>query len=130
MGSTLAGGHKQRVLLARALYRRPKILLMDEGTVHSDPRLEASVNAAISAMGITRIVIAHREAAISAADRVVEMRNGTSGEPAATSSKTPVPAPAMSSPRAIGRAWRKSMSPLQSPRPAGAEPRTNVPARE
>ncbi|MBA4768622.1 MAG: peptidase domain-containing ABC transporter [Porphyrobacter sp.] len=95
MGSTLSGGQKQRVLLARALYRRPKILLMDEGTAHLDAQHEAAVNAAISAMGITRIVIAHREETISAADRVVEMRNGTLGDPAAISSQAPVPDLAM-----------------------------------
>jgi ATP-binding cassette subfamily B protein RaxB len=95
MGSTLSGGQKQRVLLARALYRRPKILLMDEGTAHLDAQHEAAVNAAISAMGITRIVIAHREETISAADRVVEMRNGTLGEQPAISSELPVPDPAM-----------------------------------
>jgi ATP-binding cassette subfamily B protein RaxB len=80
MGSTLSGGQKQRVLLARALYRRPKILFMDEGTAHLDAQHEAAVNAAISAMGITRIVIAHREETISAANRVVVMRNGNLSE--------------------------------------------------
>lgn len=83
MGSTLSGGQKQRVLLARALYRRPKILLMDEGTAHLDAKHEAAVNAAISAMGITRIVIAQREETISAANGVVEMRDGKLGDPAA-----------------------------------------------
>jgi len=80
MGSTLSGGQKQRVLLARALYRRPQILLMDEGTAHLDARHEAAVNKAISAMGITRIVIAHRQETISAADRVLEMRDGKLSE--------------------------------------------------
>lgn len=76
MGSTLSGGQKQRVLLARALYRRPKILLMDEGTAHLDAAHEAAVNHAISQMGITRIVIAHRKETIAAADRVLIMQDG------------------------------------------------------
>lgn len=76
MGSTLSGGQKQRVLLARALYRRPKILLMDEGTAHLDAAHEAAVNNAISQMGITRIVIAHRKETIAAADRVLTMQDG------------------------------------------------------
>lgn len=71
MGSTLSGGQKQRVLLARALYRRPKILVMDEGTAHLDTEHEQAVNQAISAMGITRIIIAHRKETIEAAERIL-----------------------------------------------------------
>lgn len=71
MGSTLSGGQKQRVLLARALYRAPKLLVMDEGTAHLDAQTEMAVNAAIAGMGITRIVIAHRAETIQAADRIL-----------------------------------------------------------
>ncbi len=77
MGSTLSGGQKQRVLLARALYRQPKILIMDEGTAHLDTAHEQAVNAAISAMGITRIIIAHRAETIEAAQRILVMDGGT-----------------------------------------------------
>ena len=77
MGSTLSGGQKQRVILARALYRQPKILFMDEGTAHLDIAHERAVNNAISAMGITRIIIAHRKETIEAADRTLVMMNGT-----------------------------------------------------
>lgn len=77
MGSTLSGGQKQRVLLARALYREPKILLMDEGTAHLDSKHEAAVNEAINAMGITRIIIAHRQETIAAADRQLVLAGGT-----------------------------------------------------
>jgi ATP-binding cassette subfamily B protein RaxB len=70
MGSSLSGGQKQRVLLARALYRDPKLLVMDEGTAHLDAPTEQRVNASIGAMGITRIIIAHRAETISAAQRV------------------------------------------------------------
>lgn len=76
MGSALSGGQKQRVLLARALYRRPTLLVMDEGTSHLDPGHERRVNAAISELGITRIIVAHRRETLAAADRVVTLDNG------------------------------------------------------
>lgn len=76
MGSTLSGGQKQRVLLARALYRQPRILVMDEGTAHLDTGHERAVNEAISAMGITRIIIAHRRETIEAAQRILIMDGG------------------------------------------------------
>ena len=76
MGSTLSGGQKQRVLLARALYRLPKVLVMDEGTAHLDVHHEQAVNAAIAAMGITRVIIAHRQETIAQAERIVFMVGG------------------------------------------------------
>jgi ATP-binding cassette subfamily B protein RaxB len=76
MGAALSGGQKQRVLLARALYRRPKILVLDEGTAHLDGALEARVSAAISELNITRIVIAHRPETIRRASRVVVLMGG------------------------------------------------------
>jgi ATP-binding cassette subfamily B protein RaxB len=76
MGSTLSGGQKQRVLLARALYRQPKILIMDEGTAHLDAAHEQAVNAVIASMGITRIIIAHRLETILAADRICSTQAG------------------------------------------------------
>ncbi|MEE4538948.1 MAG: peptidase domain-containing ABC transporter [Erythrobacter sp.] len=76
MGSTLSGGQKQRVLLARALYRQPRLLVMDEGTAHLDTEHERAVNDAISAMGTTRIIIAHRNETIDAAERILVMADG------------------------------------------------------
>lgn len=76
MGAALSGGQIQRILLARALYRQPKILFMDEATSHLDTQLEASVNRAIKALNITRIIIAHRPETIASADRVVALVNG------------------------------------------------------
>ena len=76
MGSSLSGGQKQRLLLARALYRKPAVLIVDEGTSHLDTDREKQVNAAISDLGITRVIVAHRLESIFAADRVFEMRGG------------------------------------------------------
>jgi ATP-binding cassette subfamily B protein RaxB len=76
MGSTLSGGQKQRVLLARALYRRPRILILDEGTSHLDVETEKAVNAALSQLAITRLVVAHRPETLRAAERVVSLQQG------------------------------------------------------
>lgn len=76
MGSSLSGGQQQRLLLARALYRKPKVLLMDEGTSALDPAREQIVNAAIARLGITRIMIAHRLETILCASRVYGLQNG------------------------------------------------------
>lgn len=76
MGSSLSGGQRQRVLLARAIYRQPRLLVMDEGTAHLDATHERQVGANIAALGITRIVIAHRRETIDAADRVVRLVAG------------------------------------------------------
>jgi ATP-binding cassette subfamily B protein RaxB len=76
MGSFLSGGQRQRVLLARALYRRPRILVMDEGTSHLDLAMEARVNEAIAALGLTRIIVAHRPQTIASADRVLVFEAG------------------------------------------------------
>lgn len=76
MGSALSGGQKQRVLLARALYRRPRILFMDEGTSQLDLPREREINKALASLQITRIVIAHRPDTVAAADRVIGMDGG------------------------------------------------------
>jgi ATP-binding cassette subfamily B protein RaxB len=76
MGTTLSGGQRQRVLLARALYRKPRILFMDEGTSNLDIDKEREVNQALAGLRITRIVIAHRPDTIRAADRIVVLRDG------------------------------------------------------
>lgn len=77
MGSSLSGGQKQRVLLARALYRRPRILILDEGTANLDVATEEVIADLIAALPITRIVVAHRPALLKRADRVLVVEGGT-----------------------------------------------------
>ncbi|MGM9487344.1 peptidase domain-containing ABC transporter [Ideonella sp. YS5] len=73
MGTTLSGGQKQRLLLARALYRQPRILFLDEATSHLDVAREHSVNEAVRALKLTRIIVAHRPETIASADRVIDL---------------------------------------------------------
>jgi len=76
MGSSLSGGQKQRVILARALYRHPKLLVLDEATSHLDVERERLVNAAVQQLNMTRIVIAHRPETISAMGRSITIADG------------------------------------------------------
>jgi ATP-binding cassette subfamily B protein RaxB len=73
MGSSLSSGQKQRVLLARALYRHPKILFLDEGTAHLDVEKERQINENLQQLQMTRISVAHRPEITSGADRVVRI---------------------------------------------------------
>jgi len=73
MGSSLSGGQKQRVLIARALYKNPKILFLDEATSHLDVDTEIKINKALKQLQITQVVIAHREESIKMADRIIEL---------------------------------------------------------
>jgi ATP-binding cassette subfamily B protein RaxB len=77
LGNTLSGGQQQRLLLARALYRNPKILFLDEASSHLDIETEKIIVSMLSQIGITRIMIAHRPESISSADRVIDISNGT-----------------------------------------------------
>ncbi|WP_174297452.1 peptidase domain-containing ABC transporter [Sphingomonas bacterium] len=74
LGSTLSGGQKQRLLIARALYRRPKVLVLDEATAHLDVANEKAIAEALSQLTMTRIVVAHRPETIARADRVMIIR--------------------------------------------------------
>ncbi len=76
MGNSLSGGQKQRVILARALYRRPRILFLDEATSHLDVMRERLVNEAVQRMKLTKVIVAHRPETISSADRVLIMEQG------------------------------------------------------
>lgn len=76
MGANLSGGQKQRVLLARALYKKPSVLIMDEGTAHLDIATERKVANTIRELGTTRVIVAHRPETVRQADRVFILHAG------------------------------------------------------
>ncbi len=76
LGSTLSAGQQQRVLLARALYARPCVLILDEATSHLDLKHERAVAARLKGLEITRILVAHRPETVAAADRIVRLERG------------------------------------------------------
>lgn len=73
LGSSLSGGQKQRIILARALYREPKILFMDEATSHLDVESESLVTQKISELAITRVLVAHRPETVRSAGKQINM---------------------------------------------------------
>jgi ATP-binding cassette, subfamily B, bacterial CvaB/MchF/RaxB len=75
-GCALSGGERQRLLLARALYEMPKVMIIDEGTSELDPATEAAIYRKLAALGITLIVVAHRRETIDLASRVFHLRDG------------------------------------------------------
>ncbi|MDX6327261.1 MAG: ATP-binding cassette, subfamily bacterial, partial [Nocardioidaceae bacterium] len=77
-GTSLSGGQRQRLSLARALVRRPRLLVMDDATSAVDPEVEARILAALGSdgEGSTVLVVAYRKATISLADEVVFLRDG------------------------------------------------------
>ncbi|MBB4776308.1 ABC-type multidrug transport system fused ATPase/permease subunit [Actinomadura catellatispora] len=83
LGATLSGGQRQRLALARALVRRPRLLVLDDATSSVDPQVEArilqnlrEVRAGEEAGGATVVVVAYRKATIALADEVVYLEHG------------------------------------------------------
>ena len=77
LGSGLSGGQRQRLLLARALYKAPRVLLLDEATSHLDLRNEHAVGETLAQLALTRLVIAHRPDTVALAERVIHLQGGT-----------------------------------------------------
>jgi len=89
MGAALSSGQRQRILLARALYRDPDALFLDEGTANLDPETETRIASMIARLDITRVVIAHRPALVEKADIVFNLEGGRITEVR----RRPAPAP-------------------------------------
>lgn len=77
MGANLSGGQIQRLLLARALYRKPSVLFLDEATSHLDTENEQHVSHHLNQLSMTRVIVAHRLETIQRADRIFELIGGT-----------------------------------------------------
>ena len=75
-GTNFSGGQRQRLLIARALITRPRILLMDEATSALDNRTQAIVSRSLERRKVTRIIVAHRMSTIRHADRIYVMNRG------------------------------------------------------
>jgi ATP-binding cassette subfamily B protein RaxB len=76
MGAALSSGQRQRVMLARALYRDPDALFLDEGTANLDEENERAIADMIADLPITRVVIAHRPILVERADIVFALKDG------------------------------------------------------
>lgn len=74
--NTLSGGQRQRIMIARAIARRPRILLFDEATSALDNRSQAIVSQSLGNLNVTRLVIAHRLSTVRQADRIIVLVDG------------------------------------------------------
>jgi ATP-binding cassette subfamily B protein len=77
-GTSLSGGQRQRISLARALVRRPRLLILDDATSAVDPEVEARILAGLREQGAgsTLVVVAYRKATIGLADEVLHLEGG------------------------------------------------------
>ncbi|HOY67242.1 MAG TPA: NHLP bacteriocin export ABC transporter permease/ATPase subunit [Candidatus Ozemobacteraceae bacterium] len=79
-GVTLSGGQRQRLLIARALIKKPRIILFDEATSALDNATQAIVSESLGRLNATRLVIAHRLSTIQHADRIIVLKEGRAVE--------------------------------------------------
>ncbi|MGH9270446.1 MAG: ATP-binding cassette domain-containing protein, partial [Ilumatobacteraceae bacterium] len=75
-GLAFSGGQVQRMMIARSLARRPRLIFLDEATSALDDRVQAAVSEHINALQTTRVVIAHRLSTIIEADQIFVLDGG------------------------------------------------------
>lgn len=78
-GARISGGQKQRLGIARALYREPALLILDESTSSLDVKTEAEILGTLSSLKgqVTMVIVSHRQSAIQECDRVLTVLNGS-----------------------------------------------------
>lgn len=78
-GARISGGQRQRIGIARALYKKPKLLILDEATSALDMNIEAEVMQSIYSLdkSITILIIAHRLSTLDRCDKIITLSNGT-----------------------------------------------------
>ncbi|HBN1934098.1 TPA: peptidase domain-containing ABC transporter [Escherichia coli] len=74
--NVLSAGQKQKILLARALFRNPKLLVLDEATSNLDAQSEYEINQLILSLDCTKIIVSHKNEAMSIADKIIDIDNG------------------------------------------------------
>jgi ATP-binding cassette, subfamily B, bacterial CvaB/MchF/RaxB len=114
MGSALSGGQQQRLLLARALYPQPQILILDEATSHLDVTTEQRIAAMLADLRITRVFAAHRPDTVAIATRVISLERLAAARTAAAGQQASAASPQELGPTADGPKTEKGGIHVQS----------------